>query len=92
MADTLPRYTTERLRHEIERAVLAERERCASVAEHFAQQWGSPKGHESAACFAIADAIRKVEGGATAAVSPALSPAVNQPTRTGQRTGGGKNE
>jgi hypothetical protein len=35
---------------------------------------------------------QEVEGGATAAVSPALSPAVNQPTRTGQETGGWKNE
>jgi hypothetical protein len=42
----------------VESAILAERERCAKIAEEVGIYWDSLRGYEREACFKVADAIR----------------------------------
>lgn len=53
-----PRYTTRRLRYEIDEAVKRERERCAAICDDHAKTWGLALGGPAKV---LAEAIRKGE-------------------------------
>lgn len=76
-------------------AILAERERCAFLCELRMYDFGCIAGNEShdfvTLCAELADAIRKGEGGATAAMNPAPVITINQPDEDRPASGEGEN-